>query len=592
MVRPPSSREDYSLSTDNTNTSFSSLLSESGEFTVTSNFSPLPHTTTITNISTELSSNRYPYVEQYLNIYYKKSLSQSMILATSQLVENTLALYDSMDDEAANSYILSFILLRVGCLSKTYDFEQFIDMNREEKDRIIKENWSGEKVLMNLTSKDDEIEKNYKRFEAFFSTLACLRFDDIIRINNETNLKKIIYLLIDDIQSTIVEYRFTILLALEAILRGLITTVAHGRRNKPGKISPFIGHKDATKIFEFVSMVFTKAIVPRLSDSESQIGHMAYQALIELCEIWPNSWISKEIFDECIYSIVSQDDKSDFNNSIRVFRTLLTHNEFEKESIRQYIQHFLIKISSDEFELLSVPNTTSIYKLINDILTIYPEMFSTKMIYHWSSGIFQDNNRTQKLALNYLLSLIQMNEDQFQSTTIWPYIIHVYVNIFKLNVSEETTACLIHSIENNSKISTILSNISGIEYYIETKIFDNSQISSILVILQLLRSLFILHINRQRTKMLINDEENDEEMICRNISKLTFKFITRIFQQGNINKSILMECLTALQTTLCSLPSENIRENSLSLNDLINEMRMMITTHQLADTSIDTDISE
>ncbi|CAF0835966.1 unnamed protein product [Rotaria sordida] len=592
MVRPPSSREDYSLSTDNTNTSFSSLLSESGEFTVTSNFSPLPHTTTITNISTELSSNRYPYVEQYLNIYYKKSLSQSMILATSQLVENTLALYDSMDDEAANSYILSFILLRVGCLSKTYDFEQFIDMNREEKDRIIKENWSGEKVLMNLTSKDDEIEKNYKRFEAFFSTLACLRFDDIIRINNETNLKKIIYLLIDDIQSTIVEYRFTILLALEAILRGLITTVAHGRRNKPGKISPFIGHKDATKIFEFVSMVFTKAIVPRLSDSESQIGHMAYQALIELCEIWPNSWISKEIFDECIYSIVSQDDKSDFNNSIRVFRTLLTHNEFEKESIRQYIQHLLIKISSDEFELLSVPNTTSIYKLINDILTIYPEMFSTKMIYHWSSGIFQDNNRTQKLALNYLLSLIQMNEDQFQSTTIWPYIIHVYVNIFKLNVSEETTACLIHSIENNSKISTILSNISGIEYYIETKIFDNSQISSILVILQLLRSLFILHINRQRTKMLINDEENDEEMICRNISKLTFKFITRIFQQGNINKSILMECLTALQTTLCSLPSENIRENSLSLNDLINEMRMMITTHQLADTSIDTDISE
>ncbi|CAF5174996.1 unnamed protein product, partial [Rotaria sp. Silwood1] len=104
-------------------------------------------------------------------------------------------------------------------------------------------------------------------------------------------------------------------------------------------------------------MIFTKAIVPRLSDSESQIGHMAFQALIELCEIWPNSWISKEVFDECIYSIVSQDDKSDFNNSIRVFRTLLTHNEFDKESIRQYIHHLLIKISSDEFELLSVPNT-------------------------------------------------------------------------------------------------------------------------------------------------------------------------------------------------------------------------------------------
>ena len=62
-----------------------------------------------------------------------------MLLTTNQLVENTLALYDSMDDEAANSYILSFILLRVGCVSRTYDFEQFIDMNREEKDKIIKD---------------------------------------------------------------------------------------------------------------------------------------------------------------------------------------------------------------------------------------------------------------------------------------------------------------------------------------------------------------------------------------------------------------------------------------------------------------------
>ena len=62
-----------------------------------------------------------------------------MLLTTSQLVENTLALYDSMDDEAANSYVLSFILLRVGCASRTYDFEQFIDMSREEKDKIVKD---------------------------------------------------------------------------------------------------------------------------------------------------------------------------------------------------------------------------------------------------------------------------------------------------------------------------------------------------------------------------------------------------------------------------------------------------------------------
>ena len=55
------------------------------------------------------------------------------------------------------------------------------------------------------------------------------------------------------------------------------------------------------------------------------------------------------------------------------------------------------------------------------------------MIYHWSSGMFQDNNRTQKLGLNFLLRFIQMNEEQFQSTTIWPYIIHVYMNLFQVH---------------------------------------------------------------------------------------------------------------------------------------------------------------
>ena len=70
-----------------------------------------------------------------------------------------------------------------------------------------------------------------------------------------------------------------------------------------------------------------------------------------------------------ILLFIIKDDKSDFINSIRVFRTLLTHKELDKESIRPYIHHLLIKISSDEFELLSVSNTISIYKLINDILT-------------------------------------------------------------------------------------------------------------------------------------------------------------------------------------------------------------------------------
>jgi hypothetical protein len=127
-----------------------------------------------------------------------------------------------------------------------------------------------------------------------------------------------------------------------------------------------------------------------LSDSEPQIVHLAYQSLIELSEIWPNTWQSKETFDECIYSILSQDDKSDYTYSIRFFRTLLTHHEFEKESIRHYIQYLLYLISSDQFELLSVSNTVLIYKLLNDIFLIYPDIFSTKIIYHWSNGIFQD----------------------------------------------------------------------------------------------------------------------------------------------------------------------------------------------------------
>ena len=66
---------------------------------------------------------------------------------------------------------------------------------------------------MQLISKDDGDEKNYERFEAFFATLACLRFDDVLRTNDETNLKKIISFLVDDMQSNIVEQRFTVLLA-------------------------------------------------------------------------------------------------------------------------------------------------------------------------------------------------------------------------------------------------------------------------------------------------------------------------------------------------------------------------------------------
>lgn len=134
-------------------TTNSSASSESGEFTVTSQLTPSTQATTLDG--TGQVRRTLPYVEQYLNIYYKKTLNPTvsstlshtpsiqifffqMILTTGELVENILALYETMDDEAANSYILSFVLLRVGCSSKTYDFEQYIDLNRDEKEAVVK----------------------------------------------------------------------------------------------------------------------------------------------------------------------------------------------------------------------------------------------------------------------------------------------------------------------------------------------------------------------------------------------------------------------------------------------------------------------
>ena len=67
MVRPPLFLDD-SLSGDKSNTTFSSLSTASGEFTINQS-PPTP---------TNQSTSRNPYVEQYLNIYYKKSLDQSV----------------------------------------------------------------------------------------------------------------------------------------------------------------------------------------------------------------------------------------------------------------------------------------------------------------------------------------------------------------------------------------------------------------------------------------------------------------------------------------------------------------------------------
>ena len=67
---------------------------------------------------------------------------------------------------------------------------------------------------MKSTSKEEEeSEKNFPRFEAFFSTFSCLRYDDLLRLNAQTNLKKIFAFLLEDLHSSIVEHRYTALLA-------------------------------------------------------------------------------------------------------------------------------------------------------------------------------------------------------------------------------------------------------------------------------------------------------------------------------------------------------------------------------------------
>ena len=69
MVRPPLFLDD-SLSA---NTTFSSVSTESGEFIISQSL----HSTT--DILTDPSTHRNPYVEQYLNIYYKKSLGPAVM---------------------------------------------------------------------------------------------------------------------------------------------------------------------------------------------------------------------------------------------------------------------------------------------------------------------------------------------------------------------------------------------------------------------------------------------------------------------------------------------------------------------------------
>jgi hypothetical protein len=62
-----------------------------------------------------------------------------MIDETSQLIGHLLGLYDNLEDDVANCYVVSFVLLRVGCVSKTYDYDEYRRMTRQDREKMIKQ---------------------------------------------------------------------------------------------------------------------------------------------------------------------------------------------------------------------------------------------------------------------------------------------------------------------------------------------------------------------------------------------------------------------------------------------------------------------
>ena len=161
-------------------------------------------------------------------------------------------------------------------------------------------------------------------------------------------------------------------------------------------------------------------------------------------------------------------------------------------------------------------------------------MFSTRLLFHWSTPIFHDNQRTQQLALQFFLRWIQLNEEeQIHSLTIWPLIIRFTRTIFGSEINEETIASLLHAIENNRQISTILSNLDGIETFLQSKAPDRNSLvlevlrrsllvcseASTLIVLHLLRSLFILHLN------------DPNQTICQQVSRMAVELVTRLIDE-------------------------------------------------------------
>ncbi len=66
------------------------------------------------------------------------------------------------------------------------------------------------------------------------------------------------------------------------------------------------------------------------------------------------------------------------------------------------------------------------------------------------------------------------------------------------------------------------------------------------------------------------------------------RIVFHFSSKGDLDQLVRTKCPTALQTTLSALLLDSMRDNSLSLDEVLDEMRVFITTAQLANASIDT----
>ncbi|CAF0956506.1 unnamed protein product, partial [Didymodactylos carnosus] len=532
------------------------------------------------------------------NFKYKRF---SMIQKTKDLVSNTIIRYNATEDGSANSYVLAFVLLRAGCEPAAYDFEDFMAMDREERDDLIKEKWSGERVLMKQTREEEEEEKNHERFEAFQALIGCLLIKDVTAENNQTNLKKIIQLYCDELHSPILSYRYSVLLALISILKGLLTATVHSSSSKPGKICPYLGQKDSAKITKYVSDIVTNSIRKRLHDSQVNIRDVAYSGLLTLCQLSPKV-ISSDTIRECIYDIDVQNDR--FLDAIRIIRTLCGHKDLENDKIYSHIKQILAVITSKTYSPKTIANNNAIYMLINDIWKSFSDLFTFDIIAYFGCDIFHSNTTKQKNALNFLIKVLQDKEKQQRldfDILFWEYMIVLHKKVFKNLLSDDSCKNMMRGIETNLKISSFLTRINCIEYYIEVQIGDEFDTSTILSVFQILRALYFVHLRHHQTHVEstlnqivdsnFNDNvltassgafvpmeiKNSQNSICKEIASLIFRFSTKIIQQKvETDNQILNELMKSIQICLESLPLD-INENSMNIDELLDEVYTRLT---------------